>query len=162
MTHPTLTASGYRRVLGRFATGVTAVTALGPHPIGLTVNSFTSVSLEPPLVSFCVNNSSRSWPYVRAGGRVCVNILAHNQRHICARFASATTERFHGVPWTPAPDGAPILDGAIAWLNGAIDAEHPAGDHIIVVVRVEHMGEPADTAPLVLFRGQFADFEFPA
>lgn len=162
VSHPTLTQTRYRRVLGRFTTGVTAVTALGPEPIGLTVNSFTSVSLQPPLVSFCVHNSSRSWPAVRAGKRVCVNILAHNQQHICARFASSAGERFDGVRWSPAPDGSPILDGAIAWLNGAIDAEYPAGDHVIVVVRVEHMGEIADVAPLVLFRGQFADFRFGA
>lgn len=153
-----LTQERYRQVLGRFATGVTAVTAAGPRPIGLTVNSFTSVSLYPPLVSFCVNNTSRSWPAVRAGGRLCVNILAHDQRHICTQFASSAGERFRGVAWSPAPDGSPILDGAIAWLNGAIEAEHAAGDHVIVVVRVEHMAEQADVAPLVLFRGQFAEF----
>ncbi|MET0135488.1 MAG: flavin reductase family protein [Kibdelosporangium sp.] len=156
--HSPLSQSSYRQVLGRFATGVTAVTAYGDQPIGLTVNSFTSVSLDPPLVSFCVNNASRSWPAVRAAGRLCVNILGQDQRNICAQFAASAGERFQDVDWTPAPDGSPILTGAIAWLNGSIYAEHAAGDHVIVVVHVERLAEQADKPPLVLFRGQFAEF----
>ena len=155
-------AALFRRVLGRFTTGVTAVTATAPdgRPIGLTVNSFTSVSLNPPLVSFCIDRLSRSWPDVRATGRLCVNILGRDQRALCAQFSSGdAARRFHGVEWFPAPDGSPVLAESIAWLNGAVHAEHAAGDHVIVVVRVDRLEERGDRPPLVLFGGRFVEFQ---
>jgi flavin reductase (DIM6/NTAB) family NADH-FMN oxidoreductase RutF len=153
----------FRRVLGHFATGVTAVTAVDPRtgrPLGLTVNSFTSVSLTPPMVSFCVAETSRSWPVVRAAGRVCVNILGRHQRDVSAQFASPeVNDRFQDIGWTPSPGRTPVLAGALAWIDGTIEAEHLTGDHVIVVVRVHHLGQPDDRPPLVFFRGEYGQFQ---
>jgi 3-hydroxy-9,10-secoandrosta-1,3,5(10)-triene-9,17-dione monooxygenase reductase component len=155
-------AIGYRRVLGHFATGVTVVTAVErqtARPMGIAVNSFTSVSLDPPLACFCIGNSSTSWPSIRAAPSLCVNILGHGQRGVCVQMASVDNgDKFRGVPWTSSPGGSPILAGAVAWLDGRIRSEYPAGDHTIVVVEVVHFAEESDAPPLVFLRGQYGRF----
>ena len=159
---PTAVApADFRRVLGHFATGVTTVTAFDPRtqrPSGLTVNSFVSVSLHPPLVSFCVRSISSSWPALRAADRLCINILGFDQQGICARMASADDDRFRGLDWALSPGGAPALAGVVAWLEGSVEAEHEAGDHVIVVVRVHHLHERIGTRPLVFLRGEYGRF----
>ncbi|CAM4349129.1 flavin reductase family protein [Nocardiopsis rhodophaea] len=151
----------FRRVLGRFATGVVAVTAIDPagRPIGMAVNSFTSVSLDPPLVALCVAHTSTSWPSIRASGRCCLNILGGGQRPVSAQFATRGAEKFAGLSWFPAPSGAPLLADALAWLDCAIDDEHTAGDHDIVVARVEAAGLGADHDPLVFFGSRYGTFD---
>jgi len=157
----TIGADEFRRVLGHFATGVTTVTALDPatgRPLGLTVNSFVSVSLRPPLVSFCVRDASSTWPALRRAGSLCINILGADQSDICARMAAKGPERFEGLDWSPSPSGAPVLAGVVAWIEGTVEAEHPAGDHAIVVVRVRHMRENEHPRPLVFLRGEYGRF----
>jgi 3-hydroxy-9,10-secoandrosta-1,3,5(10)-triene-9,17-dione monooxygenase reductase component len=147
-------------VLGRFATGVTVVTGMAAgDPIGLAVNSFTSVSLQPALVAFCVARSSRTWPRLRATGTFCVNILAADQEALSRAFAGHPPDRFLGVGWRPGRSGVPILAGVLAWIECTVDAEHEAGDHIIVVGRVEELDVERDGRPLVFYRGGYGRFE---
>ncbi|MFI0897254.1 flavin reductase family protein [Streptomyces sp. NPDC020983] len=147
----------FREVLGHFASGVIAVTGTAPDggPAGLTVSSFTSVSLEPPLLSFCVAHTSRSWPRLRASKGVCVNILSDGQQDVATRLARSDERKFEGLRLSSSPGGLPVLDGALAWLEGAVVAEHPAGDHDIVVVQVHRLAAAGRLGPLLRFRGAF-------
>ncbi|SEG61925.1 NADH-FMN oxidoreductase RutF, flavin reductase (DIM6/NTAB) family [Thermomonospora echinospora] len=151
----------FRSVLGRFATGVVAVTAIGPggRPAGLAANSFTSVSLDPPLVSFCVAHTSTSWPRLREAERLCVNILSRSQEEVCRRLAAKGGDKFAGLEWTLSPGGGPVLEGALAWIECAVEAEIPAGDHRIVVARVHHLDKHHDGDPLLFYRGAYGRFD---
>ncbi|MBF6079530.1 flavin reductase family protein [Nocardia beijingensis] len=154
---PELDPALMRTVLGHFATGVVAITGIDPDtaaPTGLAANSFTSVSLNPPLIAFCVATTSTSWPRVRASGRYTVNILSEAQEPVCRQLAARGAEKFRGIEWRPSPAGAPILDDSLAWIEAELEAEHPAGDHIIVVSRVRHL-HASDLAPLIFFRGRY-------
>jgi 3-hydroxy-9,10-secoandrosta-1,3,5(10)-triene-9,17-dione monooxygenase reductase component len=147
-------------VVGHFATGVTVVTGLvGGEPVGLAVNSFTSVSLEPALVAFCVAKTSKTWPRLRPAGSFCVNILTEHQEALSRVFAGRTLDRFRGVGWRPGPSGAPILAGVLAWVDCSVDAEHDAGDHIIVVGVVRELDVGDEGRPLVFYRGGYGRFE---
>src|SRR4051794_4002203 len=109
-------AARYRQVLGHFATGVTVITAMdGSEPAGLAANSFTSVSLEPPLVAFCAAKSSTTWPKIQAAGKFCVNVLAEPQEEICRRFAMKGGDKFKGLGWRPSGTGSPVLNDVLAW-----------------------------------------------
>ncbi|GAA4531587.1 MULTISPECIES: flavin reductase family protein [Nonomuraea] len=151
----------FRGVLGRFATGVVAITALDREgrPHGLAANSFTSVSLDPPLVAFCVAYSSTSWPRLRAAKVITLNILAEHQRAVCAQMATRGGDKFAGLTWRESPGGNPVLDGALAWIDCRIDAEHPAGDHVIVVARVLQLDTHADGGPLVFYNRSYGGFD---
>jgi len=158
----------FRQVLGHFATGVTVVTGSdeGGDPVGLSVNSFTSVSLDPPLIAFSVGRSSSTWPRIRATGRFTVNILGADQEAVSRRFASMGTgadgadfDRFDGIGWHPSPAGSPVLDGAIAWVDATIEDEHDAGDHVMVFGRVSALEVAEEGAPLVFYRGGYGRFE---
>jgi flavin reductase (DIM6/NTAB) family NADH-FMN oxidoreductase RutF len=150
----------FRRVLGHFATGVTVVTSRDEAgPVGLAVNSFTSVSLDPPLVAICVNRASTTWPRIRATGRFTVNVLAADQEGVSRRFASTGGERFEGIGWRPSPAGSPLLEGSLAWIDATVEAEHDAGDHILVVGRVAALDVVREGAPLVFYRGGYGRFE---
>lgn len=156
----TIDDARFRQVLGRFATGVTVVTGLaGGAPVGLAVNSFTSVSLEPALVAFCVAKASRTWPSLRSAGSFCVNILAEHQEALSRVFAGRPPDRFLGVGWRPGPSGAPILSDVLAWIDCTVVAEHDAGDHLIVVGRVREMDVGLDGRPLLFYRGGYGRFE---
>ena len=145
-----------RDVLGHFASGVTVVTALTEDgPIGFTCQSFSSLSLEPPLVVFAPGRRSRTWPRLRGIGRFCVNVLAEGQDAVSQNFARSGTDKFAGVPWTPSAHGSPVLDGVVAWIDGALEAEHDGGDHTIVVARVLDLGADADRRPLLFHRGSY-------
>ncbi len=139
---------------------MTVVTCVsGDQPLGLSVNSFTSVSLEPPLVAFCVARSSTTWPQLRAAGMFCVNVLAEDQEALSRAFAAPGLDRFRGVGWRPAPSGAPILADVLAWIDCTVDAEHEAGDHLIVVGRVRELDLGHEGRPLVFYRGGYGRFE---
>ncbi|NIH80787.1 flavin reductase family protein [Amycolatopsis viridis] len=147
-----------RTVLGHFATGVVAITAIDPgtgKPVGLAANSFTSVSLDPPLVAFCVGAASTSWPRVRSAGRYAVSILSDAQEAVSRQLARPGADKFDGIEWTPSPSGAPVVTGCLAWIEAEPQAEHLAGDHTIVVSRVRHLSS-SDLAPLVFFRGRYS------
>jgi len=148
----------YRQVLGHFATGVTVITAVDSgEPVGMAANSFTSVSLDPPLVLFCAGTSSTTWPRIDAAGAYAVNILAGDQEEVSRKFAAKDGDRFEGVGWSTAVTGSPILDGALAYLDCTIEARHDAGDHVLVVGRVVDLAVPREGPPLLFFRGGYAD-----
>jgi flavin reductase (DIM6/NTAB) family NADH-FMN oxidoreductase RutF len=156
----TLDAARFRQALGHFATGVTIITASGGDgPVGLAVNSFTSVSLDPPLVAFCAAHSSSTWPHIHAAGHFCVNVMAEDQEDVCRLFATKGADRFGSVGWRKAETGAPILDGVLAWIDCEIDAEHDAGDHTIVVGRVIGLDTETERKPLVFFRGGYGRYD---
>lgn len=154
----TVDEARFRQVLGHFPTGVAVITAETDHkPLGLAVGSFFSVSLEPPLVGFCVANRSTSWPGIRATGQFCANVLAADQEAICRSFASSGGDKFDGIGWRTSTLGSPVLSGALAWIDCEIDAEHDAGDHSIVVGRVRDLEIGREGHPLVFFRGGYAE-----
>lgn len=151
-----------RDVLGHFATGVVAITAIDPasgRPTGLAANSFTSVSLEPPLVAFCVAHSSSTWPLLRQAAHLCINVLSEPQAEVCRQLAVKGGDKFAGVAWGTSPEGTPVLDGALAWLEVSVEAEHRAGDHDIVVARVHNLDIHHGDAPLVFYQGRYGRFE---
>ncbi|WP_245159031.1 flavin reductase family protein [Blastococcus sp. TF02A-35] len=145
-----------RDVLGHFASGVTVLTAQTPDgPIGFTCQSFSSLSLDPPLVAFAPARTSRTWPRLRDIGRFCVNVLAEGQDDVSQNFARSGVDKFAGVPWAPSPHGSPVLDGVIAWIDGELWAEYDGGDHTIVVARVLDLGASAERRPLLFHRGAY-------
>lgn len=148
-----------RRVLGRFCTGVAVITAHdGCGPLGFTCQSVTSVSLDPPYVSFCPAKTSGSWPVIRGVGKLCVNILSEHQVDMCARFATRGTDKFDGVTWFPGANGAPALHGTLASIEADVECEHDAGDHTIVIARVTGLRAHQDSGPLLFYRGGFGGY----
>jgi 3-hydroxy-9,10-secoandrosta-1,3,5(10)-triene-9,17-dione monooxygenase reductase component len=151
----------FRDVLGRFATGVTVVTGLlDGRPLGLTCQSFTSVSLDPPLVLFCPARTSRAWPLIQRSGHFCVNILAADQVEISRTMASRGTDKFAKVAWTPSEvTGSPVLAGTLGFVDATIVSVHEAGDHFVVVGRVLDLVAADDSRPLLYFRGGYGTTE---
>ncbi|NWJ73925.1 flavin reductase family protein [Pseudonocardia sp. ICBG1122] len=151
-------AGEFRRVLGHLPTGVTVVTAWTPDgPVGMAANSVTSVSLEPPLVLFCVAATSTTWPAIDAVGRYCVNVVAGHHEELVRGFSRRGIDRFAGVGVDDRP-GGPGLDDAVAWLDCAAYDRHVAGDHTIVVARVLAVEAAAERHPLVFYRGGYGTF----
>jgi 3-hydroxy-9,10-secoandrosta-1,3,5(10)-triene-9,17-dione monooxygenase reductase component len=149
-------AAEFRRVLGQFATGVTIITAMdGDEPAGVAANSFTSVSLDPPLVLFCVGRSSTTWPRVERARKFAVNILGEHQEELSQLFAMKGADRFGRVAWHLGVGGSPVLHDVLAYLDCEFWAEYDGGDHIIVVGRVLDLGVDHDAGPLVFFQGKY-------
>lgn len=148
-------------MLGHFCTGVVVVTGLSDgEPVGFTVQSFTSVSLDPPLVTLCPARSSATWPRLRSAGTFCANVLTDDQEATGRVFATTGGERFRGLGWRPSPaTGSPLLDGVLAWVDCRIEAEHDGGDHLIVVGRVLDLGVGSGGRPLLFYRGGYGRFE---
>ncbi len=158
-THPWLRQSPpehFRQVLGQYPTGVVVVTALdsAEQPVGMTVGSFVSVSLDPPLVAFLPARKSSSWAALRAASdNFCINILGSDQEQICRAVASRKTNKFDGIGWQKSAQGNPVLDGSVAWIDCTVDTIHEAGDHHIVVggevqdLGVSHNGYPPAVLP---------------
>ncbi|WP_231976026.1 flavin reductase family protein [Streptomyces sp. 3214.6] len=152
----------FRRVLGSFASGVTVVTAPAAEgedgPAGFACQSFSSLSLDPPLVAFMVGRTSTTWPRIARAGVFCVNVLSAAQGPLCRAFARSGADKFAGVDHDAAPaSGAPRLTGTLAWIDCAIHAVHTGGDHLIVVGRVNALGagDGADEQPLLFHKGRF-------
>jgi flavin reductase (DIM6/NTAB) family NADH-FMN oxidoreductase RutF len=145
-----------RRVMSAFPTGVTAVAAIiDDRAVGLAASSFTSVSLEPPLVSVCVAHSSTTWPVLRGAKRLGVSVLAAGQEAAGRQLAASNLDRFAGLGWRRTSWGAVLLDGAAAWLDCSVEAQHRAGDHDIVVLRVHDLDADHDVRPLVFHASRF-------
>ena len=150
----------FRTVLGHFATGVTAITAVdGEEPVGMACNSFTSVSLEPPLVLFCAAKSSTTWPRIQAAGKWAANILDEDGEEVCRLFAQKGADRFARIAYAPGRTGSPILEDALAFADCETIAEHDAGDHVIVVGRVIELGYQHEGKPLLFYRGGYGRYE---
>ncbi|MBD0840568.1 MULTISPECIES: flavin reductase family protein [unclassified Streptomyces] len=146
-----------RSVFRRHAAGVAVITASGASgPVGFTATSLTSVSAEPPMLSFGIGTGSSSWPAVERAGHVGVHILGEHQRELAATFARSGADRF-GPPteWREGPEGVPVLDGVLAWLVGRVVARVPAGDHRIVLAEVVHGDQAAPGRPLLYHQGRF-------
>nr|WP_222131776.1 flavin reductase family protein [Pseudonocardia sp. C8] len=149
--------AAFRTVLGAFASGLVVVGASGPDgPLGMTCQSFCSLSLDPPLVLFCPAATSSTWPRVRAVGSFCLSILSEDQAGVSTRMSRSGTAKFAGVGWDRAPSGAPRLLGAVGWLDCSLRDEHEAGDHTVVVARVEAFGLDRERRPLLYHRGSYA------
>ncbi len=145
-----------RGVLGHFASGVVVVTAVGGEgPVGFTCQSFASLSLDPPLVTFAPARSSSTWPRIREVGRFCVNVLADHHQEWSAAFARSGADKFAGVTWRGSPAGAPVLDGVCAWVDCSLVDEYDGGDHTIVVGRVHDLGADEARLPLLFHRGRY-------
>ena len=152
----------FREALGHFASGITVMTSqLDGEPIGFTCQSFYSVSISPPLVSFSVKRDSLSYPKIRQAGRFAVNILSGEQAEISDRFARRGEDKWCGVEWRPSALGSPLLAGSLQWLDCEIYAEHAAGDHLIVIGQVKGLGrqQAAEGRPLIYFRGRYGRFQ---
>jgi flavin reductase (DIM6/NTAB) family NADH-FMN oxidoreductase RutF len=165
MTDPTtsrsLDASTFRTVLGHFPTGVVLVTGIGAdgQPVGMAVGSFTSVSLDPPLVAFLPDRKSSTYPRLSASRTFVVNVLGCDHEWLCRRFAAKDVEdKWSGVAWRPAAFGAPILDGAVAWIECETETRHEAGDHYIVIGRVLDLESASTGLPLLFFQGGYGRF----
>ena len=157
----------FRTIMGHFPTGVTIVSGMTSDdaPVGFTIGSFTSVSLDPPLVGFLPQIGSATWEAMAGSGSFCVNVLSDQQGDLCWKFAKSGTDetRFDGVAWHAAPSGSPIIDRAVAWIDCAIEEVHTMGDHLFVLGRVgaldadaDHDGEPP--VPLLFFKGTLGGF----
>jgi flavin reductase (DIM6/NTAB) family NADH-FMN oxidoreductase RutF len=144
-----------RTAFSAFPSGVTALCALQDgRPVGIAASSFTSVSLNPPLVSVCVAHTSTTWPDLRLIGRIGVSVLAHDQAHLARRLASTGLDRFESVRWMPTESGAVVLEGASIWLDTTLEAELPAGDHNIALLRVCGISSFAHRDPVVFHHGE--------
>lgn len=157
---PVIEASELRRVLGHFPTGVTVVTANGDGgPLGVAIGSFTSISLDPPLVGFFIGLDSTSWGPIRATGSFCVNVLCHDQLELCGTMASKADDKFSGIPWDPAPvSGSPVLPDVHGFIDCRVEDVVSAGDHELVVGRVLHLETRRDEPPLIFYRGRYGSF----
>ena len=160
----TIDAQLYRQVLGHFPTGVTIVTGMADgEPVGFTIGSFTSVSMDPPLVGFLPMVNSDRWAKIRSSGAFCVNVLGADQAALCWNFSkSSITDPFEGVEWTSAPAiGSPAINGSIAFIDCTIHEVVDAGDHHFVMGLVHNLGHsPAEhePAPLLFYRGKLGGF----
>ena len=157
---PTVDPRLLRDVLGHFASGVTVVTAdTAAGPIGFTCQSFSSLSLDPPLVAFAPGRTSRTWPRLREIGRFCVNVLAEDQTALSQAFARSGVDKFAGVPWARSRLGSPVLEDVVAWIDCRLWAEYDGGDHTLVAARVLDLGADAARRPLLFHRGAYGLLE---
>ena len=157
-----LSARGYccrdfRSALGCFATGVTVITARAAdgNPIGVTISSFNSVSLDPPLILWSLSLNSPNLAAFRGASHYAVNVLAAGQQNLSDRFASRRSDRFVDVSVHTGAAGVPLLDGCCAWFECSNEAHYPGGDHLIFVGHVEHFAQGEAQAPLVFHNGAY-------
>ena len=153
----TADAALFRRVCGRFPTGVTVISVLDSEnrPHGMTVSSFTSISLKPPLVMVCIDLRSTVLDHFRTSTHFVVNVLAHDQEHHSRRFSTPSETRFHGVEWRGAESGAPLIEGALAHLECSTSRWFEEGDHVVLIGKVERAGY-REGKPLVFFGSSYA------
>ncbi len=147
----------FKEAMGRFASGVTVVTALEDGlPVGFTCQSFVSLSIDPPYVALAPAKTSTSWPRIARAGVFCVNVLGRAQEDICRLFAVSGGDKFEGIGWHPADlGGAPVIDGSLAWVDCRLELVHDAGDHELVIGRVLDLGI-GEGEPLLYYRSGFA------
>lgn len=146
----------FRSALAQFATGVTVVTTKLPDGrfIGLTANSFNSVSLEPPLVLWSLGNRAQSLPVFQGNSHYVINVLSADQQALAEQFASRSEDRFEGVEFELSRTGLPVLKGAAAWFECHNRSQYPEGDHVILVGEVERCAY-TESAPLIFHNGRF-------
>lgn len=146
-----------RQVLSYYPTGVAVVTSRdGERPIGFVVGTFTSISLDPPLVGFFVSRESTSFRLMCHAGAFCCNVLSSDHESLSSSFASKSADRFAGVEWREGTTKSPILREAVAWLDCRLYDTHPVGDHYLVVGEVLDLKAARDVTPLVFHRGGYS------
>ncbi|MFE7708828.1 flavin reductase [Streptomyces sp. NPDC057486] len=159
-TGATIESGRFREVLGHYPTGVSIVTA--EHEVagrvGMTVGSFTSVSIDPPLVAFLPAKDSRSFPLIHETGRFCVSVLAADQQEVCRSFATRGADKFAAASWRTSPLGSPLLEDAVAWIDCEISTVIDAGDHWLVLGAVRGLGVERPVTPLMFFQGGYGRF----
>lgn len=151
----------YKEALGSFATGITVVTVRAPEGtvLGMTVNSFTSVSLDPPLVLWCLDKSAALFPVIEKCDAFCLSVLSKEQEDVSNRFAVAHQHEATGLPLTEGVSGVSYLSESLTNFQCSVYARHEAGDHLIIVGRVEAFGETSDEEPLLYFKGGYMGLE---
>jgi flavin reductase (DIM6/NTAB) family NADH-FMN oxidoreductase RutF len=157
---PALDVAELRQTLGSFATGVAVATTLDAKglPKGFTANSFTSVSLDPPLVLVCVDRSASCYPAFAGTAHFGINILCEAQQHVSRAFASKSPDKFADMAWVPGVTGSPIFPDSTAWLDCELHNRVEAGDHLIVIGRVLSVGHSPAKRPLGYHRGSYVAF----
>lgn len=152
----TFDSKQFRSVLGNLPTGVVIVSGVdvSGQPQGVTIGSFVSISLDPPLVGFFQGLTSKTWPAIAASGSFCANVLAHDQGELCWRFAKEAEGRFDGVDWSPATSGSPKIAGSLAHIDCTIESSSQVGDHLFIVGRVQNLEATNDAkSAMVFFKG---------
>ncbi|WP_027951151.1 flavin reductase family protein [Haliea salexigens] len=151
----------YRRVLGQYPTGIAAITAQEgiEHPVAQIVGTFTSVSMEPPLVAFLPAKTSRSWASIKKSGKFCVNVLAENHQALCQTIFQGEPDVLNSLEYSLTSSGNPRFDGCLAWIDCSVWAVHDAGDHEIVIGLIENLEAGDAKKPLVFFQGQYGTFQ---
>ncbi len=154
-------AVDFRRALGRFATGVAIVSVMDAvgRPAGMTISSFNSVSLEPPLILFSIARSALSLPILSEARSYAVNILAEEQAELSSRFAKSQANKWYDVDFAVGQSGAPLIHGALAHFECEPYAQYDGGDHVIFVGRVGHFNHSAQEKPLVFFEGRYRSLQ---
>ncbi|MFC9787118.1 3-hydroxy-9,10-secoandrosta-1,3,5(10)-triene-9,17-dione monooxygenase reductase subunit [Rhodococcus sp. NPDC127528] len=151
--NPTL----FRTVLGSFCTGVAVIaTVEDGEPVGFACQSFSALSLDPPLILFCPSRNSRAWHAIERVGRFTVNVLAEDQLEVSSTFGRRGQDKFAGTRWTRSPGGAPVLDGVLAWIDCEVADVLDGGDHHIVTGRVTGLATTGPDSPLLFYRGTYA------
>jgi flavin reductase (DIM6/NTAB) family NADH-FMN oxidoreductase RutF len=151
-----VTPDDMRGVLSYYPTGVAIITSVQEaRPVGFVVGSFTSISLDPPLVGFFVTTTSSTLEVIRDAGVFCCNVLSSDHGALSAKFSSKSEERFAGVEWRPGVTGSPILREAVAWLDCTLYDTHQVGDHFLVVGVVVDLRAARNVTPLVFHRGGY-------
>lgn len=150
----------FRQVLGSYPTGVCVISAMDAQnrPVGMVVGTFTSVSLDPPLVGFLPDKKSGTWAQIESAGRFCVNVLGSDQQEVCRQIAGRGPDKFEGVDFAVSEHGVPAIAGAIATIDCAIHAVLEAGDHWFVLGAVLAMETPRVDDPMLFHRGRYGGF----
>ena len=150
----------FRETLGHYPTGVAVVTAVAEDgkPAGMVVGTFSSVSLDPPLIAFFPASTSKSFEQLRTARTFAVNVLASDQEPLCRKLATGGAGKFDGVRWRPGPLGSPILEGAVSWVECTFEQISETGDHYIVLGRVHELAIERSTLPLLFFQGGYGQF----
>ncbi len=159
-TPSTFDSRRFRETLGHYPTGVALITGFDEagEPVGMVVGSFTSVSLDPPLVAFLPTKGSGRYSRLQSANTFAVNVLAADQEELCRRFASRGETSWDGIAWSRSPQGAPVLDDAVAWIECSVESVQEAGDHYLVIGRVQEMDVVNPVAPLLFFQGGYGRF----
>lgn len=160
MSGASIDPATFRQVLGSYPTGVCAITATGADgaPVGMVIGSFTSVSLDPPLVGFLPDKSSSTWPQIEAAGHFCVNVLASDQQQVCRQLAARGPDKFAGLDIALTTHGHPVIANSIARIDCEIHAVVEAGDHWFVLGRVVALETTREDDPMLFYRGKYGGF----
>lgn len=159
MAETRFTSDHFRKVLGHYPTGVSVITAAADgRAAAMVVGTFTSVSLDPPLVGFLPDKGSTSWPRIHESGRFCVNVLAADDAAVCKQMSAKGADKFSSVGYRLSGNGSPILDCALAWIDCDIVSISETGDHFFVLGAVRELETQRQTEPMIFLGGKFGRF----